>query len=83
MNIHQQFGSLSPLSMKTKKQDSTMDSPGAESSPPQKQLIDVARIITAFNTAYESRSVACSIDGDIWTRRKGSTTRLYNLQGNY
>uniref|UniRef100_K1QTI8 Tripartite motif-containing protein 2 n=1 Tax=Magallana gigas TaxID=29159 RepID=K1QTI8_MAGGI len=60
-----------------------MDSPGAESSPPARPLIDVPRIITEINTEYgESnvlRSVACLSDNELWTSGWNNMMRLYNL----
>uniref|UniRef100_K1QUU7 Uncharacterized protein n=1 Tax=Magallana gigas TaxID=29159 RepID=K1QUU7_MAGGI len=48
--LYQQFGSLSASSIKTEEHCYTMESPGAESSPPDRPLIDVPRIITQINT---------------------------------
>uniref|UniRef100_A0A8W8JGI2 B box-type domain-containing protein n=2 Tax=Magallana gigas TaxID=29159 RepID=A0A8W8JGI2_MAGGI len=81
--IYQQIGSLSALSIKTEEHGYTMDSPGAESSPPDKPLIDVPRIITDINTEYgESnglRSVSCLSDDEVWTSGNNNMMRLYNL----
>ncbi|XP_065927000.1 tripartite motif-containing protein 2-like [Magallana gigas] len=81
--IYQQIGSLSALSIKTEEHGYTMDSPGAESSPPDRPLIDVPRIITDINTEYgESnrlRSVSCLSDDEVWTSGQDNMMRLYNL----
>ncbi|XP_065938159.1 E3 ubiquitin-protein ligase TRIM45 [Magallana gigas] len=42
--LYQQFGSLSASSIKTEEHGYTMESPGAESSPPDRPLIDVPRM---------------------------------------
>ncbi|XP_065928092.1 E3 ubiquitin-protein ligase TRIM71-like [Magallana gigas] len=84
--IYQQIGSLSALSIKTEEHGYTMDSPGAESSPTDRPLIDVPRIITDINTEYgESnglRSVSCLSDDEVWTSGTDNMMRLYNLHGN-
>nr|XP_034333683.1 tripartite motif-containing protein 3-like [Crassostrea gigas] len=81
--IYQQIGSLSALSIKTEEQGYTMDSPGAESSPLDRPLIDVPRIITNINTEYgESnrlRNVSCLSDDEVWTCGMDNMMRLYNL----
>ncbi|XP_034314966.2 tripartite motif-containing protein 3-like isoform X2 [Magallana gigas] len=83
--LYQQFGSLSASSIKTEEQVYTMDSPGAESSPPDRPLIDVPRIITQINTEYgdsnELFSVSCLSDEELWTRGRDNKMRLYNLKG--
>ncbi|XP_052690718.1 tripartite motif-containing protein 55-like [Crassostrea angulata] len=83
--IYQQIGSLSALSIKTEEHGYTMDSPGAESSPPDRPLIDVPWIITEINTEYgESNnlySVSCLSDEEVWTSGKDNMMRLYNLHG--
>ncbi|XP_065928209.1 tripartite motif-containing protein 2-like [Magallana gigas] len=81
--IYQQIGSLSALSIKTEEQVYTMDSPGAESSPPDRPLIDLPRIITEINTEYGKSnklySVSCLSDDEVWTSGKDNMIRLYNL----
>eukprot|EP00105_Crassostrea_gigas_P043506 XP_019927654.1 PREDICTED: uncharacterized protein LOC105339989 [Crassostrea gigas] len=81
--IYQQIGSLLALSIKTEEHGYTMDSPGAESSPPDRPLIDVPWIITEINTEYgESkriRSVSCLGDDELWTLGQDNMMRLYNL----
>ncbi|XP_052684429.1 tripartite motif-containing protein 3-like [Crassostrea angulata] len=83
--LYQQFGSLSASSIKTEEQVYTMDSPGAESSPPDRPLIDVPRIITQINTEYGRSNrlynVSCLRDEELWTRGLDNKMRLYNLEG--
>ncbi|XP_052684423.1 E3 ubiquitin-protein ligase TRIM71-like [Crassostrea angulata] len=83
--LYQQFGSLSASSIKTEEQVYTMDSPGAESSPLDRPLIDVPRIITQINTEYGDSnglfSVSCLRDEELWTRGEDNKMRLYNLKG--
>uniref|UniRef100_A0A8W8JEQ9 B box-type domain-containing protein n=1 Tax=Magallana gigas TaxID=29159 RepID=A0A8W8JEQ9_MAGGI len=81
--IYQQIGSLSALSINTEEHGYTMDSPGAESSPLDRPLIDVPRIITDINTEYgESNklcSVSCLSDDEVWTSGDDNMMRLYNI----
>ncbi|XP_052686395.1 tripartite motif-containing protein 3-like [Crassostrea angulata] len=85
--LYQQFGSLSASSIKTEEQVYTMDSPGAESSPLDRPLIDVPRIITQINTEYEgsnglfSVSCQCLSDEELWACGGDNKMRLYNLKG--
>ncbi|XP_065928305.1 B-box type zinc finger protein ncl-1 [Magallana gigas] len=83
--IYQQIGSLSALSIKTEEHVYTMDSPGAESSPPDRPLTDVPQIITDINTEYgESNrfsSVSCLSDDEVWTCGEDNMMRLYNIHG--
>ncbi|XP_065927017.1 tripartite motif-containing protein 2-like [Magallana gigas] len=83
--IYQQIGSLSALSIKTEEHGYTMDSPGAESSPTDRPLIDVPRIITEINTKYGRYSylysVSCLSDDEVWTCGQDNMLRLYNLHG--
>uniref|UniRef100_K1RT36 Tripartite motif-containing protein 2 n=1 Tax=Magallana gigas TaxID=29159 RepID=K1RT36_MAGGI len=80
--LYQQFGSLSASSIKTEGHGYTMESPGAESSPPDRPLIDVPRIITQINTEYgQLFSVSCLSDEEMWTRGPDNIIRLYNLRG--
>nr|XP_034333736.1 tripartite motif-containing protein 2-like [Crassostrea gigas]XP_034333737.1 tripartite motif-containing protein 2-like [Crassostrea gigas] len=62
-----------------------MDSPGAESSPPDRPLIDIPQILTNIDTVYgESKnvySVSCTSDDEIWTCGEDNMMRLYNLHG--
>ncbi|XP_065921274.1 tripartite motif-containing protein 3-like isoform X2 [Magallana gigas] len=85
--LYQQFGSLSASSIKTEEQVYTMDSPGAESSPPDRPLIDVyvPRIITQIDTEYGVSNrllgVSCLSDEELWTCGWDNKMRLYNLKG--
>ncbi|XP_052691303.1 E3 ubiquitin-protein ligase TRIM71-like [Crassostrea angulata] len=80
--LYQQFGSLSASSIKTEEHGYTMESPGAESSPPDRPLIDVPRIVTQINTEYEPlHSVSCLSDEEMWTCGIDNIMRLYNLRG--
>nr|XP_034315035.1 tripartite motif-containing protein 3-like [Crassostrea gigas] len=83
--LYQQFGSLSASSIKTEEQVYTVDSPGAESSPPDRPLIDVPRIITQINTEYgvsnQLIGVSCVRDEELWTLGQDNKMRLYNLKG--
>eukprot|EP00105_Crassostrea_gigas_P039749 XP_019923897.1 PREDICTED: tripartite motif-containing protein 2 [Crassostrea gigas] len=81
--IYRQIGSLSALSIKTEEHGYTLDSSGAESSPPGRPLIDVPRIITEINTEYGKsnslRCVSCLNDDEVWTSGRDNMMRLYNL----
>ncbi|XP_052681779.1 E3 ubiquitin-protein ligase TRIM71-like [Crassostrea angulata] len=79
----EQFGSLSALSFTTQEQDYSMPPQGAESSPPDRSLMDVPRVITAIDTEYRYGiyGVMCVNDTEIWTCGKDSMMNLYNLQG--
>nr|XP_034333728.1 tripartite motif-containing protein 2 [Crassostrea gigas] len=81
--IYQQIGSLSALSIKTEEHGYTLGSSGAESSPPDRPLIDVPRIITEINTEYgesnKLRSVSYLSDDEVWTSGQDNMLRLYNL----
>ncbi|XP_034310337.2 tripartite motif-containing protein 2 [Magallana gigas] len=87
--LYQQFGSLSALSIETEEHGYTMESPGAESSLPNRPLIDVPRIITEISTEFKGypngknpiTSVTCLSDEDIWTGGNDHIIRLYNLLG--
>ncbi|XP_052678596.1 serine/threonine-protein kinase PknD-like [Crassostrea angulata] len=60
-----------------------MEFPGAESSPLDRPLIDVPRIITQIDTEYRVlRSVFCLSDEEMWTcSYDDNIMRLYNLSG--
>ncbi|XP_065938880.1 tripartite motif-containing protein 2-like [Magallana gigas] len=76
------FGSLSASSIKTEEHGYTMESPGAESSPRDRPLIDVPRIITQINTDYRLLDrVACLSDEEMWTLGNDKIMRRYNLSG--
>ncbi|XP_065938897.1 tripartite motif-containing protein 2-like [Magallana gigas] len=80
--LYQQFGSLSASSIKTEEHGYTMESPGAESSPPDRPLIDVPRIITQIDTECRRlEGVSCLSDEEMWTRGEDNIMRLYNLSG--
>nr|XP_034305537.1 tripartite motif-containing protein 43C [Crassostrea gigas] len=80
--LYQQFGSLSASSIKTEEHGYTMESPGAGSSPPDRPLIDVPRIITQIDTECRGlRSVSCLSDDEMWTCGWDNIMRLYNLSG--
>ncbi|XP_052678949.1 E3 ubiquitin-protein ligase TRIM71-like [Crassostrea angulata] len=81
--LYQQFGSLSASSIITEEHGYTMESPGAESSPPDRPLIDVPRIITQIDTEYRVSlfSVSCLSDEEMWTHGEDKIMRLYNLRG--
>nr|XP_022305821.1 uncharacterized protein LOC111112576 [Crassostrea virginica] len=78
-----QFGSINPLSIETEEQIYTVPSPGAESSPPARPLLDVPRLITYIpTTVYGSLYyVSCLSDEEIWTRGDNKIMKLYNLKG--
>ncbi|XP_065926493.1 E3 ubiquitin-protein ligase TRIM71-like [Magallana gigas] len=76
-----QFGSLSALSFTTEEQDYSMPPQGAESSPPDRSLMDVPRIITDIDTEYvDLYGVTCLNDTEVWTRGEDNMMKLYNLQ---
>uniref|UniRef100_A0A8W8LKP0 Tripartite motif-containing protein 2 n=3 Tax=Magallana gigas TaxID=29159 RepID=A0A8W8LKP0_MAGGI len=81
--LYQQFGSLSASSIKTEEHGYTMESPGAESSPPDRPRIDVPRIITQIYTECgQLHSVSCLSDEEMWTcGDHDKIMRLYNLRG--
>ncbi|XP_052678554.1 E3 ubiquitin-protein ligase TRIM71-like [Crassostrea angulata] len=84
--LYQQFGSLSASSLEKEEHGYTMESPGAESSPPDRPLIDVPRIITQINIEYGGfnplTSVSSLSDEEMWTRGyNDSIMGLYNLSG--
>uniref|UniRef100_K1PUN8 Tripartite motif-containing protein 2 n=1 Tax=Magallana gigas TaxID=29159 RepID=K1PUN8_MAGGI len=81
--LYQQFGSLSASSIKTEEHGYPIESPGAESSPPDRPLIDVPRIITKINTECRKlHSVSCLSDEEIWVcGNYDKIMRLYNLRG--
>ncbi|XP_052681780.1 uncharacterized protein LOC128162573 [Crassostrea angulata] len=78
-----QFGSLSALSFTTEEQDYSMPPQGAESSPPNRSLMDVPQVITAIDTGYGSLyGVTCLNDTEVWTCGCfNNKMNLYNLQG--
>ncbi|XP_052678916.1 E3 ubiquitin-protein ligase TRIM71-like [Crassostrea angulata] len=80
--LYQQFGSLSALSIKTEEHGFIMESPSAESCPPDRPLIDVPRIVTQIDTDYGVlNSVSCLSDEEMWTCGQDKIIRMYNLSG--
>ncbi|XP_065928525.1 tripartite motif-containing protein 2-like [Magallana gigas] len=83
--IFQQIGCLSAFPIKTEEHGYTNGSPGAESSPQDRPLIDIPRIITEINTEYGEfnnlLSVSCLSDDEVWTSGMDNMMRLYNLHG--
>nr|XP_034334040.1 uncharacterized protein LOC117691651 [Crassostrea gigas]XP_034334041.1 uncharacterized protein LOC117691651 [Crassostrea gigas] len=81
--LYQQFGSLSASSIKTEEHGYTMEFLGAESSPPDRPLIDIPRIITQIDTECGGLdSVSCLSDEEMWTCGcNDNIMRLYNLRG--
>ncbi|XP_019924694.3 E3 ubiquitin-protein ligase TRIM71-like [Magallana gigas] len=82
--IYRQFGSLSPLSIKTEEHGYIIDSPGAEPFPLDRPLIDVPRIITDISTEHgksnELESVSCLSDFEVWACGSDNMMSLYNLK---
>ncbi|XP_022304380.2 uncharacterized protein LOC111111600 [Crassostrea virginica] len=78
-----QFGSFSPLSIETEEQGYTVPSPGAESSPPARPLLDVPRLITEIPTTGCGYlyNLSCLSDEEIWTSGTNEIMELYNLKG--
>nr|XP_022304525.1 uncharacterized protein LOC111111694 [Crassostrea virginica] len=78
-----QFGSLSSLFIETEEQGYTVSSPGAESSPPARELLDVPHLVTDIpSSGYEKLyNVSCLNDEEIWTRGSNKFLNLYNLKG--
>ncbi|XP_078320367.1 uncharacterized protein LOC111111875 [Crassostrea virginica] len=78
-----QFGSLSRLSIETEEQGYTVPSPGAESSPPARPLLDVPCLVTDIPTTGYDRlyHVSCPSDEEIWTSGDNEIMKLYNLKG--
>ncbi|XP_062611096.1 uncharacterized protein LOC134272940 [Saccostrea cucullata] len=79
--LHQMFGSISPLSITTEEHGYTMKTPEAVTSPPVKPLLDKPELITTIDTEYNKLySVTCLSDEEIWTRGQDKIMKL-NLQG--
>ncbi|XP_065926363.1 tripartite motif-containing protein 2-like [Magallana gigas] len=78
----EQFGSLSALSFTTEEQVYRMPPQGAGSSPQDRSLMDVPRVITAIDTGYGYLyRVTCLNDTEVWTGGNDSRMKLFNLQG--
>nr|XP_022336176.1 E3 ubiquitin-protein ligase TRIM71-like [Crassostrea virginica] len=78
------FGSLTPLSIETEEQGYAMRSPGAESFPPYRPLLDVPQVITELHTGNTNQfGVSCLSDEKIWTSDACAeqNLKLYNLKG--
>eukprot|EP00105_Crassostrea_gigas_P042367 XP_019926515.1 PREDICTED: tripartite motif-containing protein 2 [Crassostrea gigas] len=82
--LFQQFGFISKVPFKTEKPVCTMNFPGAESSLPDRPLIDEPRLIANINTEQIGLcGVSCLRDDKIWVCGDGENTiRLYDLGGN-
>nr|XP_022305050.1 uncharacterized protein LOC111112043 [Crassostrea virginica] len=78
-----QFGSLTFLFIETEEQSYAMPSPGAESSPPARPLLDVPRLITDIPTTEdrEQYNLSCLSDDEIWITGDNKIIELYNLKG--
>ena len=77
-----QFGSLTALSIETEGQGYTVPSPGADSSPPDRPLLDVPQVVTELNTGYGFIvCVSCLSDEAIWTSGNDVSMKLYNMKG--
>ncbi|XP_062574668.1 uncharacterized protein LOC134236503 [Saccostrea cucullata] len=79
--LHQTFGSLSPLSITTEEHGYTMKTPEAVSCPPVKSLLAEQELITTIYTGYNLYSVTCLSDEEIWTLGYDKIMKLYNLKG--
>ena len=80
--ILKQFGSLTALSIETVEQMYILSSPGEESSPTNRPMLDVPQVITELNPGYGSiYGVACLSDEEIWTRGNDKNLKLYNMKG--
>lgn len=82
--IYREFGFLSGLSVKTLIEEDgyTMDSFGAESSPPNRPFIDKPSIITDIDTNCGLNSVSCLSNELIWVCGvNDKIMKLYNLKG--
>nr|XP_022336263.1 uncharacterized protein LOC111132732 [Crassostrea virginica] len=80
--LDKQFGSLTLSSIETEGQGYNLPSPGAESSPPDRPLLNVPQLITELDTGYGILyGVSCLSDNEIWTRGENKNLKLYNLGG--
>uniref|UniRef100_K1PK58 Tripartite motif-containing protein 2 n=1 Tax=Magallana gigas TaxID=29159 RepID=K1PK58_MAGGI len=79
----EQFGSLSELSFTTEEQDYRMSIQGAESSTPERSLMDEPQFITSLKRwcNYELYGVTCLNDVEKWTRGGDNMIKLYNIWG--
>ena len=78
-----QLGFVTPLSIETEDRGYTVPSPGDESSPQDRPLLDFPRIIidTPVSGYGKLYNVSCLSDDEIWTSGDNKTMKLYNLQG--
>nr|XP_022344424.1 uncharacterized protein LOC111137301 [Crassostrea virginica] len=75
-------GSLTASSIETEEQGYTLPSPGVESSPPARPLLDVPQLITELDTKYDSLYCVSRLsDEEIWTRGDNAIMKLYNMKG--
>ena len=79
----QQFGSLPPASIAVKEPSNILPAHGAESSPPDRPLLETPFLITELKTGYDDDQYSISSlgDEDIWIRGNDEFIKLYNLQG--
>lgn len=83
--ICQLFGYITAPSIETEEHGYVTNLSIAESSVPDKQLLDKPRIITNLTTDYGGscvlRNISCFSDDQIWMCGKSNMMKLYNLQG--
>ncbi|XP_052704896.1 uncharacterized protein LOC128180789 [Crassostrea angulata] len=78
----EQFGSLSALSCTTENQQYSMSTLGAQTSPPERSLMDVPQVIKAIHTGYTPLYGATCLNGtEVWARGNNNMMELYNLRG--
>ena len=78
----EQFGSLSPFPIETEEQGYTVQSPGAQNSPPARPLLHVSLLVTDIpTTGYRKLyDMSCQSDEEIWTYVYNKNLKLYNLK---
>ena len=70
------------VSVETEEQGYTVPSPGAESSPQDRPLLDVPRLITDIPVGHINlHDVSCLSDEEIWNSGDNNIMKLYNLKG--
>lgn len=78
-----QFDSLSASSLTTGEQDNSVSPQGAESSPQDRSMMVVPRVITAFDTGFRYLyNVTCLNETKLWMRGDDSIMKLHNVWGN-
>ena len=79
----QQFGSLSPASIEVKEPSNILPAHGAESSSPDRPLLEAPFLITELKTGSDDDQYSISSlgDEDIWIRGNDEFIKMYNLQG--